>query len=115
MSKGNLNPPEGPSSPPPPNQLYFVYILRCADGSYYVGYAKDVRERVEPHNAGRAAGWTDARRPVVLVYSEPAASLTAAVRRERQLKGWTRAKKVALIRGDTADLKRLSRAHSQAG
>ena len=109
-----MNPPEGPSSPSSPPDTYFVYILRCADGSYDVGHATDVGERVELHNACRAAAWTAARRPVVLVYSEPTASVTAAVRRERQLKGWTRAKKVALIRGNKAELKRLSRTHSHS-
>ena len=108
-----MNPPAGPSSPLPPQQAYFVYILRCADGSYYVGHATDVPERVNLHNAGRAAAWTATRRPITLAYSEPAASLAAAMRRERQLKGWTRAKKEALIRGNKVELQRLSRAHAQ--
>ena len=88
---------------------FFVYILRCSDGSLYVGHSANLNERVEAHNDGRAAMWTGARRPVELVYSEPAGSEREAVSRERQIKGWTRAKKLALIRGDLQQLKSLAK------
>jgi predicted GIY-YIG superfamily endonuclease len=89
---------------------FFVYILRCFDGSYYVGHARDVEARAVSHNEGNGARWTAKRLPVVLVYTERIASEAEAVARERQLKGWSRAKKEALISGDFAALKRSSRA-----
>lgn len=91
---------------------FFVYILQCADGSYYVGHTQNVEQRVEAHNAGRAAEHTSIRRPVTLVYSEEVKSEPAAVQRERQLKGWSRAKKAALIAGDMDTLKALSKRSS---
>jgi putative endonuclease len=78
---------------------YFVYILRCADQSLYIGHAEDVDRRVERHNRGEGAVFTRARRPVVVAYSERCGGLPAAVAREGQLKRWTRAKKEALIAG----------------
>jgi predicted GIY-YIG superfamily endonuclease len=88
--------------------MHDVYILRCADGSLYIGHTDDLAMRVARHNAGSAdCSFTRKRRPVRLVYSEPFASREAAVSRERQLKRWTRAKKDALISGDTPLLKRL--------
>ena len=88
---------------------FFVYILKCCDGSYYVGFADDVEARLLLHNSGRGASWTARRRPVVLVYCEPANSLEHAIRRERQLKGWSRSKKEALITGNLAHLKSLAK------
>ncbi|MEX2286343.1 MAG: GIY-YIG nuclease family protein [Planctomycetaceae bacterium] len=88
---------------------YFVYIIRCSDGSYYVGHSTDVTERVAAHNSGRGAVWTSSRTPVVLVYEEPFPTEAAAVARERQLKRWTQAKKQALVDGNLARLKELSR------
>ncbi len=87
----------------------FVYILRCADDSFYVGHTSDVEARVQVHNAGRGAVWTACRRPVELVHSEPFPSELHAITRERQLKKWTQAKKLALIKGDRAELKRLAK------
>ena len=88
---------------------FFVYVLRCSDGSLYVGHTSDVAERVKVHNNGRGATWTACRRPVVLVYHERHPSEVKAVARERQLKRWTQAKKVALIDGDKAKLKSLAK------
>lgn len=85
---------------------YSVYIVKCADGSLYTGCARDPEQRVEVHNSGRGARYTAGRLPVRLVYSEPCASQGDALRRERQLKGWTRRKKEALIAGDAEALKR---------
>ena len=85
---------------------YFVYILRCADGSFYIGHSRDLAARLATHHAGRGALYCARRRPVVLAYAEPAASLRAAVRREKQLKGWTRRKKLALVQGRLRELGR---------
>lgn len=91
---------------------FFVYILRCSDGSFYVGHSADVDKRVAAHNSGRGASWTANRRPVVLVYREPLETEAEAITRERQLKGWSRAKKEAFLTADTAGLKQLSRCRS---
>ncbi|MCZ7582404.1 MAG: GIY-YIG nuclease family protein [Deltaproteobacteria bacterium] len=92
---------------------FYVYILRCSDGSYYVGSTSDVEQRVQAHNDGKAANFTRLRRPVVLAYTEVCESETAAVRRERQIKRWSRAKKEALISGNVAALHGLSRRYKQ--
>jgi predicted GIY-YIG superfamily endonuclease len=88
---------------------FFVYILRCSDGSFYVGHSTNLGERVATHNAGRGAVWTSCRTPVVLVYHEAFATEADAMARERQLKRWTNAKKQALVQGNVAILKQLSR------
>ena len=88
--------------------MFYVYILKCFDGSYYIGHTEDVETRVEIHNAGRGAAYTRVRRPVVAVYREWQPDEGSAVRRELQIKNWSRAKKEALIRGDRDDLRRLS-------
>jgi putative endonuclease len=79
--------------------VYWVYLLRCADGTLYTGYARDPKNREKVHNDGRGAKYTASRRPVSLVYYEPVASISAALKREHQVKRWTRARKEALIRG----------------
>ena len=76
----------------------FVYIVQCADGTLYTGWAMDVLARVKVHNAGRGAKYTQTRRPVRLVYSETWPSRADAMRRERQIKRWPRARKLALFR-----------------
>ena len=87
--------------------MWFVYILRCADGSLYIGETKDVARRLAKHSEGNASAFTATRRPVALVYSENHRDRATALRRERQLKRWTRAKKEALIAGDIHRLKSL--------
>lgn len=87
--------------------MHFVYILRCADASLYIGETDDVGHRVARHQEGRACAYTAARRPVALVYVEELANHLAARRREHQLKGWTRRKEEALVAGDLTLLKRL--------
>jgi putative endonuclease len=84
--------------------VHFVYIVRCADGTLYTGYAVDPRHREQVHNTGRGARYTSGRRPVHLVYSEAFESMTEALRREIQLKRLSRAKKEALISGGLAAL-----------
>jgi putative endonuclease len=89
----------------------WFYILRCADGSYYCGTSRadDLDTRVSQHNQGLFGGYTAKRRPVTLVYSAHFARITEAIACERQVKGWSRAKKEALIRGDFEGLQQLSR------
>ena len=77
--------------------MHFVYLVRCADGTLYTGYARDPHAREQAHNSGRGARYTAGRRPVTLVYVEPCASRSAALKREHELKTWTRAQKTALI------------------
>jgi putative endonuclease len=88
----------------------YVYMLRCADGSYYVGSATDhdLAPRIDQHNAGSYPGYTFTRRPVVLVWSEYFDRITDGIAAERQIKGWSRAKKEALMRFDWTSLSRLS-------
>lgn len=87
-----------------------VYILECADGSYYVGSAQGgLERRLAEHAAGAHTGWTAWRRPVELVLSQEFETVTDALAAERRLKRWSRAKKQALIRGDYAALPGLSR------
>ncbi|MGH8570917.1 MAG: GIY-YIG nuclease family protein [Gammaproteobacteria bacterium] len=86
-----------------------LYILRCADKSLYIGVTAELDSRVDVHNSGRGAAYTAARRPVTLAYSESHPTLSAARRREIQIKKWSRAKKEALIAGDTKQLHELSR------
>lgn len=91
----------------------YVYILRCADGSYYVGSTRtSLEQRVAQHNAGNFGGYTARRRPVTLVFQQDFDRITDATAAERQLKGWTRAKKEALIRGDLAGLRLLAKGKS---
>ena len=86
-----------------------VYILLCADGSYYTGLPrKDVDTRVSEHNLGINADYTARHRPVKLAWSAHFERLTDAIAMERQIKGWSRAKKEALIRGDYEALPALA-------
>lgn len=78
--------------------VHFVYIVRCADGTFYTGYARDPRKRAKIHNAGKGAKYTAGRRPVRLIYSEPCRSRGAALKREYHLKCLTRSEKQALVR-----------------
>lgn len=74
-----------------------VYIVRCSDGSFYTGIAKDVARRIDKHNRGRGAAYTRSRRPVTLVYQERKRSRVPALLREIDIKRLTRAEKEALI------------------
>jgi predicted GIY-YIG superfamily endonuclease len=88
----------------------FVYILRCRNGDYYTGSTRtSLEQRVAEHNAGRYDGFTKRRRPVELVFAQEFDRIEDAIAAERQIKGWSRAKKEALIAGDMARLRELSR------
>ena len=89
---------------------YYVYILLCSDGSYYTGMTNSVEKRLDEHNQGLdPTCYTFSRRPVVLKYSMFYQYVNDAIRREKQIKGWTRKKKEALINEDYEELKRLSK------
>jgi putative endonuclease len=88
---------------------WFVYILKCSDDSFYVGQTSDLEKRIETHNAGNGPKYTSVRRPVSLLYFESYNSQNEAVKREKQLKKWSRAKKQALIDGNIELLKELSK------
>jgi putative endonuclease len=78
-------------------RVHFVYIVRCADGTLYTGYARDPRARERAHNSGRGAKYTAGRRPVRLVYQEAFRSIGKALAREYVVKHLTRAQKDALV------------------
>ena len=78
----------------------WVYILKCADGTYYVGSTTDPRLRLAEHQAGLGGKYTAARRPVRLVFASECTDIQEAYDRERQIKGWSRAKKEAVIAGN---------------
>lgn len=87
---------------------FFVYILECVDGTLYVGYTTNLEKREQRHQEGRGGAYTAARLPVRMVYSESFPTAGAARRRERQIKGWTHAKRAALVARDQESLRMLS-------
>jgi putative endonuclease len=91
-----------------------TYMLRCSDDSFYVGSTShdDVDVRVVEHNEARCIGYTSSRRPVILVWSRRFDDLRDAHAMERQVKGWSRAKKMALIEGNSEALVQLSKRRS---
>ena len=89
---------------------YFTYILLCADESFYVGVTNDIVRRFEEHKLGINEGsYTHSRRPLSLVYLEETRYINNAIAREKQLKGWSRKKKIALIESNFEELKTLSK------
>jgi putative endonuclease len=92
-----------------------IYMLHCADGSYYVGSAtgQHLAPRIDQHNSGSYPGYTSTRRPVVLMWSEYFDRITDGIAAERQIKGWSRAKKEALMRSDWENLSQLSRRRAE--
>jgi putative endonuclease len=88
----------------------WLYILRCADSSYYVGSTRtELETRVAQHQAGLFGGYTSTRRPVQVIYSEYFDRIVDAIAAERKVKGWSRAKKEALMANDFRRLQELSR------
>jgi predicted GIY-YIG superfamily endonuclease len=92
--------------------MWYTYILKCADGSFYTGHTDNLTERLNRHNTARGPKWTASRLPVRLVYQECYETKESAVRREIQIKKWSRSKKDALIKGKDKKLKSLSKRHS---
>ena len=87
----------------------YLYMLKCADGSYYTGSTTNLEVRIAQHNAAEGGAYTSRRRPFKLVYSCAFPTLHDAFLRERQVKGWSRGKKEALMRGDYDAIQRLAR------
>ena len=83
---------------------FWVYILRCRDGSYYTGHTDALEARLAEHREGLASDWTDGRLPVELVWCADAPTREEALAFERRVKNWSRAKKEALIAGDWAEV-----------
>ena len=88
---------------------YWVYILRCSDGSYYTGSTAQLEERIKQHMIGGGNTYTVGRRPVELVFAQEFQTFLEARSRERQIKGWSRKKKEALFLGDWDSLVKLSK------
>ena len=84
------------------------FILHCADGSYYTGHTDNLDKRIMPHETAEIEGYTSARLPVKLVFAAEFSTRVEALARERQIKGWNRKKKEAMIRGDWAEVSRLA-------
>jgi putative endonuclease len=89
--------------------IIHLYILKCADGSYYTGVTNNERRLNEHENGDDPKSYTFNKRPVKLVFTEEFSDPHVAFAKEKQIKGWSRKKKEALIRGDWEELKRLSK------
>ncbi len=88
---------------------FYVYMVRCRDDSYYVEHTDDLETRIAQHHFGTFDGYTSKRRPLEFVFACEVATRIEALEREKQLKGWSRAKKAALIRADWAAIHQLAR------
>jgi len=89
---------------------YFVYILKCTDGSYYIGVTNDLNRRFYEHQKGIIPKcYTHNKRPLKCVFAEEFNNVMEAIQSEKQIKGWSRKKKEALIKGDFEDLKLLAK------
>ncbi|WP_082605882.1 GIY-YIG nuclease family protein [Nocardioides sp. Root190] len=98
--------------------MAYVYLLRCGDGSYYVGSTRSLEHRIHQHHVGAGAEYTRRRRPVELVWVGEYSNIGDAFFWEKRIQGWSRAKREALIRGDYDALPGLSRkdfSRSRAG
>ncbi len=94
---------------------FYAYLLRCRDGSYYAGHTDDLKMRFAQHQSGVIEGYTSTRRPVTLVWCENFPTRDEAFAAERKIKGWSRAKKEALIAGDWERVSLLARNRQATG
>jgi predicted GIY-YIG superfamily endonuclease len=94
---------------------FWTYMLECADGRFYVGHTDDLERRIAEHQSGSLGGYTARRRPVALVWSDSFSDRTEALAAEARLKGWSRAKKLALIAGDWDEIAWLARSRGAKG
>ncbi|WP_349899731.1 GIY-YIG nuclease family protein [Parafrigoribacterium soli] len=95
--------------------MAWVYIVRCANGAFYTGSTLDLERRLAQHNLGEGSNFTRKHRPVELVFAEASESVETAFVREKQIQGWSRAKKQALIDGRLEDLPALARRFPSTG
>ena len=87
---------------------FWAYVLKCSDGSYYTGHTDDLAARTDAHQSGLIDGYTQSRRPVQLMWSQDFPTREEALSAELQIKGWSRSKKEALIRGDWDEMHLLA-------
>ena len=92
---------------------FWIYILKCSDGPYYVGHTDNLERRIAEHEEGVKCRYAKNRRPVKLMYSDEFKSRVEALQFERQIKGWSRNKKEALIMNDWDRIKQLSKSHNR--
>ena len=92
---------------------FWIYLLRCGDGSYYTGHTDDLELRMAQHEAGALGEYTRLRKPLRLVYSQELPTRDEAFAAERQVKRWSRRKKEAMIRGDWEALKLAAKKNFQ--
>ena len=95
--------------------MFWTYLLRCADGSYYCSHTDDLERRIAQHHTGESGGHTQHRRPVTLAWCETFPTRIEALEAERRIKGWSRAKKQALIDSDWERVSVLARNWQSAG
>lgn len=88
--------------------VFWVYILKCSDGAYYTGHTDNLERRIGMHAEGKGDGYTATRLPVTLVFAEQFVSRFEALETEQRIKGWSRKKKEAMMRGDWKAVQRLA-------
>jgi predicted GIY-YIG superfamily endonuclease len=88
---------------------FWAYMLHCRGGAFYTGHTDNLEARLAQHRAGAIPGFTAKLHPVELVWSQEFPSRIEAIEAERRIKGWSRAKKMALIRSDWGEISRLSK------
>jgi predicted GIY-YIG superfamily endonuclease len=91
---------------------FYVYILECVDGTYYTGHTDDLDQRMAQHGAGEGCAYTSKRRPLKLLWATDCQTRGQAFELEKQIQGWSRTKKEALMRGDFAALPGLARSRT---
>ena len=95
--------------------MFWVYIVKCSDGSYYTGHTDNLEIRIAQHQCGEHVSYTASRLPVELAWSQEFNTREEALAAERQIKGWSRKKKEAMMRGNWAEVSRLAQSKSAHG
>lgn len=93
--------------------MFHCYILKCADGSYYVGHTDNMDKRFSEHQSGVFPGYTHKRRPVELIWNDAFQTRDHVQAAEKQIKGWSRAKKEAMARGEWDKISKLAKCRSR--
>jgi len=87
---------------------FYVYILRCSDGSYYTGHTDNLEKRMAEHQSGECGGYTSTRLPVQLLWSQDCTTREEVLAAEQQIKGWSRKKKEAMMCGDWKTVQQIA-------